>query len=105
MEGRVEIFDRLVEFARGDQAFAARFVGRSGKRIAIDCIVEVGYGLRVIAFALVDQAAGVKGLGVFGIESDRLIEIGARFGQVAFLAQEVGAAEIGWGVIGIDGNR
>ena len=42
----VEVLDRRVIFAGGEQALAARLIGSAGERIAVDRIVEIGDRLR-----------------------------------------------------------
>ena len=66
-----------------------------GEGVAINRIVEIGDRLRVIAFALIDEAPRMEGLGAFRIEPDRKIEIGARGVEIALNPLEIGAAEIG----------
>src|SRR3984893_18219594 len=104
VERGVEILDRLVALADGEQTLRAGLVGRSGERIAIDRVVEVGDRLLVQAFALIDQTLGVKGLGTFWIELDRLVEIGPSLVELALNAEKIGAGEIGRRVVGIGGN-
>src|SRR3984893_8141128 len=101
VERGVEILDRLVALADGEQTLRPGLVGCSGERIAINCVVEVGDRLLMQAFALIDQTPGVKGLGTFWIELDRLVEIGPGLVELALNAQKIGAAEIGWRVVGI----
>ena len=53
----VEVLDRLGRLADGDQAFAARLIGRADEGVAVDGIVEIGDRRLIVALALEDQPA------------------------------------------------
>ena len=73
VERRVEVLDRRLILASRHQALATGLIWLARERVAINRIVEIGDRLNVVALALIDETAGVIGLGALGVQPDRLI--------------------------------
>src|SRR5215212_9922984 len=70
VERRVEVLDRLVVPAHGDEALAARRIGRADERVAVDRGVEIENRGAMVALTLVHEAASVEGLRRLRVEAN-----------------------------------